>query len=133
VDLLPSGKVRVTAGATSLGQGVETVLAILAAERLGLDADDITVVLGDTDLVPEGTGSWASRSTVLAGNAVTLAAHRVAELAREWAAEALEVATASTPRSTAPPARSAARWRWPNGFAISGSRSGPASTRANAS
>ena len=91
VDLLPSGEVRVTAGATSLGQGVETVLATLAAERLGLDADDITVVLGDTDLVPEGVGSWASRSTVLAGNAVALAADRVAELAREAAAEALEV------------------------------------------
>ena len=89
VDLLPSGEVRVTAGATSLGQGVETVLATLAAERLALDADDITVVLGDTDLVPEGTGSWASRSTVLAGNAVALAADRVAELAREAAAEAL--------------------------------------------
>ncbi len=88
VDVLPSGEVRVTAGATSLGQGVETVLATLAAERLGLDADDITIVLGDTDLVPEGTGSWASRSTVLAGNAVTLAADRVAELAREAAAEA---------------------------------------------
>ena len=47
-------------------------------------SDDITVVLGDTDLVPEGVGSWASRSTVL-GNAVALAADRVAELAREAA------------------------------------------------
>jgi len=91
VDLLPSGEVRVTAGATSLGQGVETVLATLAAERLGLDASDITVVLGNTYLVPEGVGSRANRSTVLAGNAVALAADRVAELAREAAAEALEV------------------------------------------
>jgi carbon-monoxide dehydrogenase large subunit/6-hydroxypseudooxynicotine dehydrogenase subunit gamma len=65
--------------------------ATLAAERLGLEAGDITVVLGDTDLVPDGTGSWASRSTVLTGNAVALAADRVAELAREAAAEALEV------------------------------------------
>ena len=91
VELLPSGVVRVTAGATSLGQGVETVLATVAAERLGLEADDVTVVLGDTDLVPEGVGSWASRSTVLAGNAVAAAADRVAELARDAAADVLEV------------------------------------------
>ncbi len=91
VDLLPTGEIRVTAGATSLGQGVETVLATIAAERLGVEIEDITVVLGDTDLVPEGVGSWASRSTVLAGNAVALAADRVVELAREAAAETLEV------------------------------------------
>ena len=91
VDLLPNGEIRVTAGATSLGQGVETVLATIAAERLGVETDDLTVVLGDTDLVPEGVGSWASRSTVLAGNAVAGAADRVVELAREVAAEALEV------------------------------------------
>ena len=91
VDLLPSGAIRVTAGSTSLGQGVETVLATIAAERLGVRAADVTVVLGDTDLVPDGVGSWASRSTVLAGNAVAGAADRVVELAREVAAEALEV------------------------------------------
>ena len=91
VDLLPTGEIRVTAGATSLGQGVETVLATIAAERLAVEVEDITVVLGDTDLVPEGVGSWASRSTVLAGNAVALAADRVVELAREAAADVLEV------------------------------------------
>jgi carbon-monoxide dehydrogenase large subunit/6-hydroxypseudooxynicotine dehydrogenase subunit gamma len=91
VEVRASGEVRVTAGATSVGQGVETVLARVAARRLGLEPDDITVVLGDTDLVPEGIGSWASRSTVVAGNAVAMAAERVAALARDMAAEALEV------------------------------------------
>jgi len=91
VDLLPSGAIRVTAGSTSLGQGVETVLATIAAERLGVEPHDVTVVLGDTDLVPEGMGSWASRSTVVAGSAVAAAAERVATIARETAADALEV------------------------------------------
>jgi aerobic carbon-monoxide dehydrogenase large subunit len=91
VDLLPSGAIRVTAGSTSLGQGVETVLATIAAERLGVLPQDVTVVLGDTDLVPDGVGSWASRSTVVAGSAVAAAAERVATLAREAAADALEV------------------------------------------
>ena len=91
VDLLPSGAIRVTAGSTSLGQGVETVLATIAAERLGVAPLDVTVVLGDTDLVPDGVGSWASRSTVVAGSAVAAAAERVATIAREAAADALEV------------------------------------------
>jgi carbon-monoxide dehydrogenase large subunit/6-hydroxypseudooxynicotine dehydrogenase subunit gamma len=91
VDLLPSGGIRVTAGSTSLGQGVETVLATIAAERLGVAPPDVTVVLGDTDLVPDGVGSWASRSTVVAGSAVAAAAERVSTIAREAAADALEV------------------------------------------
>jgi carbon-monoxide dehydrogenase large subunit len=91
VDLLSSGAIRVTAGSTSLGQGVETVLATIAAERLGVAPLDVTVVLGDTDLVPDGVGSWASRSTVVAGSAVAAAAERLATIAREAAADALEV------------------------------------------
>jgi carbon-monoxide dehydrogenase large subunit/6-hydroxypseudooxynicotine dehydrogenase subunit gamma len=91
VDLLASGSIRVTAGSTSLGQGVETVLATIAAERLGVESHDVDVVLGDTDLVPDGVGSWASRSTVVAGSAVAAAAERVASIAREAAADALEV------------------------------------------
>lgn len=91
VDVLASGRVRVTAGAASLGQGVETVLASIAAERLGLETDEVAVVLGDTDLAPDGVGSWASRSTVLAGNAVAEAAERVAARLRDAAAESLEV------------------------------------------
>lgn len=90
VDILDSGEVRVRAGAASVGQGVETVLARIAAERLGVSHDHVSVVLGNTDLVPDGVGSWASRSTVLAGNAVAAAAEGVAELVRRAAADLLE-------------------------------------------
>ena len=94
VDVGPSGRVRVLAGSTSLGQGVETVLAQIAAQELAVDPADVEVVLSDTDLVPEGVGSWASRTTVVAGSAVMLAARAVAERAMEVAAEILEAASA---------------------------------------
>jgi aerobic carbon-monoxide dehydrogenase large subunit len=87
----PSGSVRVHSGGTSLGQGIETVLAQIAAQRLGIDHTRVHVVNGDTDLQPYGLGSWASRSTVLAGNAVDLAAAAVVSHAREVAAAMLGV------------------------------------------
>ncbi|GAA4830986.1 xanthine dehydrogenase family protein molybdopterin-binding subunit [Saccharopolyspora rosea] len=84
-----SGRVRVHSGGTSLGQGIETVLAQIAAERLGVDHTRVDVVNGDTELQPHGLGSWASRSTVLAGNAVDLAATAVLDRARAVAARLL--------------------------------------------
>jgi aerobic carbon-monoxide dehydrogenase large subunit len=74
VTLTPGGQVRVYAGGTSLGQGIETVLAQIAADTLGVPLASVSVVVGDTDLQPLGTGSWASRSTVVSGSAVYLAA-----------------------------------------------------------
>ncbi|MGP4020345.1 xanthine dehydrogenase family protein molybdopterin-binding subunit [Saccharopolyspora sp. 5N708] len=88
----PSGRVRVHSGGTSLGQGIETVLAQIAADRLGIDHENVEVINGDTDLQPFGLGSWASRSTVLAGNAVDLAATAVLRRARSVAARMLGVA-----------------------------------------
>jgi carbon-monoxide dehydrogenase large subunit len=93
-DVLVSsgGAVRVLSGGTSLGQGVETVLAQIAADALGVDLDAVSVVCGDTDLQPFGMGSWASRTTVVAGNAVHAAAQAVRERVTELAARMLEVA-----------------------------------------
>ena len=93
-DVLVStgGAVRVLSGGTSLGQGVETVLAQIAADALGVDLDAVSVVCGDTDLQPFGMGSWASRTTVVAGNAVHAAARAVRERVTELAARMLEVA-----------------------------------------
>ena len=93
-DVLVSsgGAVRVLSGGTSLGQGVETVLAQIAADALGVDLDTVSVVCGDTDLQPFGMGSWASRTTVVAGNAVHAAALAVRERVTELAARMLEVA-----------------------------------------
>src|SRR6202034_614848 len=86
------GAVRVLSGGTSLGQGVETVLAQIAADALGVDLDTVSVVCGDTDLQPFGMGSWASRTTVVAGTAVHAAARAVRERVTELAARMLEVA-----------------------------------------
>jgi aerobic carbon-monoxide dehydrogenase large subunit len=74
-----SGKAIVYTGATSLGQGLETVLSQICAEELGLNIEDVTVVHGDTFLAPHGVGTFASRATVMAGSAVFLAARKVKE------------------------------------------------------
>jgi carbon-monoxide dehydrogenase large subunit/6-hydroxypseudooxynicotine dehydrogenase subunit gamma len=81
-----SGGVQVIVGGTSLGQGIETVLAQIAADVLGVCPDAVSVVAGDTDLLGDGVGSWASRSTVVGGSAVRRAAEATAALAREAAA-----------------------------------------------
>ena len=87
-DVLVSktGTVHVYSGGTSLGQGIETVLAQIAADALGVDLGTVRVVNGDTALQPFGSGSWASRSTVVGGNAVHAAATAVAARARQLAA-----------------------------------------------
>jgi carbon-monoxide dehydrogenase large subunit/6-hydroxypseudooxynicotine dehydrogenase subunit gamma len=94
VQVTGAGRVRVSSGGTSLGQGIETVLAQIVADELGVDIDAVDVVNGDTLLQPFGTGSWASRSTVVAGNAVRGAGRLVATRVRELAAQMLEVAPA---------------------------------------
>ncbi|HEY5354676.1 MAG TPA: xanthine dehydrogenase family protein molybdopterin-binding subunit [Streptosporangiaceae bacterium] len=87
-----TGAVHVFSGGTSLGQGIETVLAQIAADALGVDPDQVSVVNGDTDRQPFGGGSWASRSTVVAGSAVHAAAGAVRDRAAEIAARMLEAA-----------------------------------------
>ena len=73
------GTFSVRVGVGSLGQGVETVLAQIAAEELGVALDRVEVRHHDTDDVAGGFGSYASRSTVVAGNAVALAARALLE------------------------------------------------------
>jgi carbon-monoxide dehydrogenase large subunit len=86
IEGLPDGTLVVRAGVGSLGQGVETALAQIAAEELGVPLDRVTVRFHDTDDVASGFGSFASRSTTVAGNAVALAAREL----RRRAAELLE-------------------------------------------
>ncbi|MDP8926313.1 MAG: xanthine dehydrogenase family protein molybdopterin-binding subunit [Actinomycetota bacterium] len=93
VEVDPTGAVRVLTGGTSLGQGIETVLAQIAADQLGVPPEEIEVVHTDTELLPDGVGSWASRSTVVGGSAVMLAAKATAEKALRVAAEMLEAST----------------------------------------
>ncbi len=68
------GGVLVAVGSTPTGQGHETLFAQIAADRLGIDAERVTVRTGDTDAIAEGVGSFASRTTVMGGSAVAAAA-----------------------------------------------------------
>jgi len=75
----PSGKVTAVFGVASHGQGLETTLAQIVADEVGVPIDDVRVVHGDTELSPYGTGTYASRSLVLAGGAAMLAGRAVHE------------------------------------------------------
>ncbi len=92
VTVSKSGAVHVYSGGTSVGQGIETVLAQIAADALGVDPHAVRVVAGDTAAQPFGAGSWASRSTVVGGSAVHQAATAVRERAMQLAARMLEAA-----------------------------------------
>ena len=85
-----SGRVSVYTGAMPMGQGIKTALAQICAEQLGIEASDITVVAGDTSVIPYGQGGFASRQTVTAGSAVHMAAKAVREKAIDVAALLLE-------------------------------------------
>ncbi|MBM3218284.1 MAG: xanthine dehydrogenase family protein [Candidatus Rokubacteria bacterium] len=77
VKLDDFGTVSVITGATEIGQGSETVLAMIAAETLGVPLERVRVVNADTTITPWDVGAHASRTTFIAGNAVRLAAEKV--------------------------------------------------------
>jgi carbon-monoxide dehydrogenase large subunit len=85
----PSGAVTASFGIASHGQGLETTLAQVVADELGARFEDITVVHGDTAAVSHSTGTYASRSAVLAGGAGTLAARGLREKLERIAAHLL--------------------------------------------
>jgi CO/xanthine dehydrogenase Mo-binding subunit len=70
VRLLADGSVVVSAGTSDMGQGARTIFAQIAAQELGAPLDWVTVVMGDTAVVPYDQQTSASRSSVLMGNAV---------------------------------------------------------------
>ncbi len=86
-----SGKAILRTGAKSQGQGHETTWAQIVAHELGIPADDIVVEEGDTDTAPFGMGTYASRSTPVAGAAVAMVARKIRAKARKIAAHLLEV------------------------------------------
>lgn len=90
VSVAPDGSVEVRTGSSPHGQGHHTVWATLIADRMGVDPEVITVIHGDTDLVPRGGGTMGSRSLQLGGAAVVTAADELIVRARELAAESLE-------------------------------------------
>jgi len=85
-----SGTVEVVTGAASVGQGLETVLAQICADALGVDYGRIRVIHGRTDRIAFGVGAFASRATVMAGEAARLAAVEVRANALGVAAELMQ-------------------------------------------
>ena len=85
-----TGAVTAHFGITSQGQGLETTLAQVVAEELGVRIEDVEVIYGDSAIVAHSTGTYASRSTVLAGGAAIMSARAVREKILEAASHLLE-------------------------------------------
>ena len=85
-----TGAVEAVTGAASLGQGIETVVAQICADALGVDYARVRVLHGQTDRIQYGMGAFASRATVMTGEATRLAAVAVREKAIGMAAELLQ-------------------------------------------
>jgi carbon-monoxide dehydrogenase large subunit len=90
VEVDGTGRVAVYSGVASVGQGIETALAQICAEELGVGVDEVTVVHGDSALVPFGVGGFASRGAMVAGGAVLEASGRVKAKMLALAARLLE-------------------------------------------
>jgi carbon-monoxide dehydrogenase large subunit len=86
-----TGKAILRTGAKTQGQGHETTWAQIVAHELGIPADDVVVEEGDTDTAPFGMGTYASRSTPVAGAAVAMVARKIRAKSRKIAAHLLEV------------------------------------------
>src|ERR1051325_136161 len=90
VRIEPTGKVTVLTGASPHGQGQETSFAQIAADELGVDLNDVTVIHGDTGIVQYGIGTFGSRATAVGGTAVYYAIQKLKEKAAKIAAHMLQ-------------------------------------------
>ena len=91
IRIHPTGKAIARFGTKSQGQGHETTYAQIVAEELGIPAAHVEVEEGDTDTAPYGLGTYASRSTPVAGAAGAMAARKIRDKAKKIAAHLLEV------------------------------------------
>ena len=87
----PDGILEIGIGVHSHGQGMETSMAQIAYSILGIDIERVRIGHGDTALSPYSTGTWGSRSAVMAGGAVGTACNALAKRVKEIAAELLKV------------------------------------------
>ncbi|MEK9722862.1 MAG: xanthine dehydrogenase family protein molybdopterin-binding subunit [Rhodospirillaceae bacterium] len=92
ITVHPDGAVDVVIGTQPSGQGHETSFAQVAADRLGIDVERVTIRYGDTAFVTLGGGSHSGRSMRMAGTVIVMAAEALIATARGLAADALEVA-----------------------------------------
>ena len=91
--MTPGGSLELRIGAHSHGQSMETTLAQVAHEVLGIDPAKVKLVHGDTEYTPYSTGTWGSRCAVMSGGAVATACEKIAERAASIAAHLMHVST----------------------------------------
>jgi carbon-monoxide dehydrogenase large subunit len=101
IAITPDGEAVLKVGTQSTGQGHETAWAQVVHEKLGIDWDRITLLPGDSDALPVGGGTGGSRSLIMAGRTLMLAADEIVAKARVQAAEKLEAAEADIEFSAA--------------------------------
>jgi carbon-monoxide dehydrogenase large subunit len=94
----PDGAIVVSSSASPHGQGHDVTFAQVAAERLGVEPDDVTLRFGDSATVPAGVGTFGSRSTAVAGSAIVLALEELIQRGRALAAARLGVGEVSWER-----------------------------------
>ncbi len=87
-----TGAVTVYTGTSPHGQGLETTMAQIVADRLGTDPQNVEVIHGDTGTGPQGLGTYGSRSTAVGGESVARATAKIADKARRIVAHQLEAA-----------------------------------------
>lgn len=95
VELYPDGTAQVRTSSADMGQGLLTVLQLIAAEELALPPDKVRVLLSDTGLTPDGGPTTASRQTYVTGNAVRYASATVLQAVRSTLAESFDVPPAT--------------------------------------
>lgn len=93
--MTPDGGLELRVGIQSHGQGLETTLAQVAHEILGIDVAKIKVVHGDTAMTPYSTGTWGSRCMVMAGGAVSVSCKELARRAAKIGAQLLQTDVAN--------------------------------------
>ena len=91
----PSGEIEVVTGSASVGQGMETVLAQICADTLGIDYARVRIIHGQTDRIEQGGGAYASRVTVMTGEATRRAAAALREMALNVAAGLMQTTPAA--------------------------------------
>ncbi|MFO1037655.1 MAG: xanthine dehydrogenase family protein molybdopterin-binding subunit [Geminicoccaceae bacterium] len=89
-----TGKVQVMTGTHTHGQGHETTLAQVVADKLGVAYEDVEVIHGDTDKTPVGMGTYGSRSLAVGGEAVVNACKKIVDKGKKIAAHLMEAAEA---------------------------------------
>jgi putative selenate reductase molybdopterin-binding subunit len=91
IKLNDDGSFNLLIGATDLGTGSDTILAQMAAEKLGVGVEDIIVYSSDTDFTPFDKGAYASSTTYISGGAVVKAAEKVREMILKHAAKMMRI------------------------------------------